>query len=76
MTDKKDQKAIIVKGIAKAIDNLYKIKCTPHVITPEGCFYKQGNELIPEWIFLAAHPVKMLKNRSLQDDTPDTRAIF
>ena len=76
MTDKKDQKPVIVKGIAKALANFYKIKFTPHVITPDGCFYKEGNELIPEWIFLKAHPVKMLKNRVLQDDTPDTRAIF
>ncbi len=67
---------MIVKGIATPMANFYKRKYTPFVITPQGGFYVHGNELIPQWIFDIAHPIEALKNRVLQDDTPDGRAII
>lgn len=70
-----DNKTMVVKDFAVPLANYYKRKYTPFVINSEGGFYKFGNELIPQWLFDIAHPIEMLKNRVLQDDSLDGRAI-
>lgn len=65
-----------VKGITQWLNNRYKRTYTPYVINRDGGFYKEGNELIPAWIFEQAYPVELLKNKTSQDKGLDGRTNF